>query len=88
MGIVIAPVPVTGLAANFSPMPRMAPPPLGSEIEGASARLAAVPAFSLRGALGSDPHEGGCCKSLVNDSHYQDARSEVKPIFDRSKFGN
>jgi hypothetical protein len=29
------PVPVTGLAANFSPMPRIAPPPLGSEIAGA-----------------------------------------------------
>lgn len=29
------PVPVMGFAANFSPMPRMAPPPLGKEIEGA-----------------------------------------------------
>src|SRR5436190_7790013 len=29
IGTVIEPVPVTGLAANFSPMPRMAPPPLG-----------------------------------------------------------
>src|SRR5438034_10785651 len=28
-GTVIEPEPVTGLAANFSPMPRMAPPPLG-----------------------------------------------------------
>jgi hypothetical protein len=35
MGTVIEPVPVTGLAANFSPMPRTAPPPLGSEIAGA-----------------------------------------------------
>src|SRR5258708_11174256 len=35
MGTVSDPVPVTGLAANFSPMPRMAPPPLGSEREGA-----------------------------------------------------
>src|SRR5438876_11331349 len=34
-GTVIVPVPVTGLAANFSPMPRIAPPPLGSEITGA-----------------------------------------------------
>ena len=32
---VIEPVPVTGLAANFSPMPRMAPPPLGKLIAGA-----------------------------------------------------
>ena len=29
-------VPVTGFAANFSPMPRMAPPPLGKEIAGAA----------------------------------------------------
>ena len=34
MGIVIDPVPVTGLAANFSAMPRIAPPPLGNEIVG------------------------------------------------------
>ena len=34
MGTVIEPVPVTGLAANFSPMPRIAPPPLGNEIAG------------------------------------------------------
>jgi hypothetical protein len=29
----IEPVPVTGLAANFSPIPRMAPPPLGNWID-------------------------------------------------------
>jgi hypothetical protein len=34
IGTNIEQVPVTGLAANFSPIPRMAPPPLGSEIEG------------------------------------------------------
>ncbi len=28
------PVPVTGFAANFSPMPRMDPPPLGIEMAG------------------------------------------------------
>src|SRR3990170_316369 len=33
-GTDMEPVPVTGLAANFSPMPRMAPPPLGREITG------------------------------------------------------
>src|SRR5258708_14995869 len=33
------PVPVTGLAANFSPIPRIAPPPLGNEIVGGAARL-------------------------------------------------
>jgi hypothetical protein len=36
MGTLIEPVPVTGLAANFSPMPRMAPPPLGREMDGAA----------------------------------------------------
>jgi hypothetical protein len=35
MGTVIEPVPVTGLAANFSPIPQIAPPPLGKEITGA-----------------------------------------------------
>ena len=35
MGTVIEPVPVTGLAANFSPMPRIAPPPFGRVIDGA-----------------------------------------------------
>jgi hypothetical protein len=34
MGTAIEPVPVTGLAANFSPIPRIAPPPLGSEMDG------------------------------------------------------
>jgi hypothetical protein len=34
MGTLIDPVPVTGFAANFSPMPRIAPPPLGREMEG------------------------------------------------------
>ena len=36
IGTVIEPVPVTGFAANFSPMPRIAPPPLGREILGAA----------------------------------------------------
>ena len=35
IGTDIDPVPVTGLAANFSPIPRIAPPPLGSTIDGA-----------------------------------------------------
>src|SRR5215813_12501388 len=35
IGTVMDPVPVTGLAANCSPMPRIAPPPLGREIVGA-----------------------------------------------------
>jgi hypothetical protein len=34
IGIDIEADPVTGFAANFSPTPRMAPPPFGSEIAG------------------------------------------------------
>ena len=34
---------MTGLAANFSPMPRIAPPPLGREIEGAAGVAEALP---------------------------------------------
>src|SRR5215467_6882744 len=34
MGTLSDPVPVTGLVENFSPMPRIAPPPLGSESVG------------------------------------------------------
>jgi len=34
IGTLIEPVPVTGLAANFSPIPRIAPPPFGREIAG------------------------------------------------------
>src|SRR4051812_36618242 len=43
MGIDIEPVPLTGLAANFSPMPRMAPPPLGKTIAGAEIGKAPCP---------------------------------------------
>ena len=35
MGMLNDPVPVAGLAENFSPMARMAPPPLGSDGSGA-----------------------------------------------------
>lgn len=35
MGTLSDAVPVAGFAVNFSPMSRIAPPPLGSEIEGA-----------------------------------------------------
>jgi hypothetical protein len=36
-GTVSDPVPVTGLAANSSPIPLMAPPPLGREMAGGEA---------------------------------------------------
>ena len=48
MGTLSEPVPVTGLAVNFSSMPRMAPPPLGRLICGATngeaAAVEALPA--------------------------------------------
>src|SRR5215204_5616206 len=34
IGTVREPVPVTGFAANFSPIPRMAPPPFGRDMAG------------------------------------------------------
>jgi hypothetical protein len=34
MGTLRKPVPVTGLAENFSPIPRIALPPFGSDIAG------------------------------------------------------
>jgi hypothetical protein len=34
MGTASEPVPVTAFAVNFSPIPRIAPPPFGSEICG------------------------------------------------------
>ena len=36
IGTLIEPVPVTGFAANFSPIPRIAPPPFGRDIDGAA----------------------------------------------------
>lgn len=42
MGTLNEPVPVTGLAENLSPMPRMAPPPLGKEMAGAEGALVSV----------------------------------------------
>ncbi len=43
IGTVIEPVPVTELAANFSPIPRTAPPPLGSSRFGAATVNVASP---------------------------------------------
>src|SRR5215213_508620 len=46
----MAPVPETGLAVNFSPMPRMAPPPLGRLTVGArTSKLEGVAEFSPAG---------------------------------------
>jgi hypothetical protein len=44
MGTLSEPVPVTGFAVNFSPMPRIAPPPLGSVRVGICRLLAALAA--------------------------------------------
>jgi len=54
IGTVIEPVPVTGFAANFSPMPRIASPPLGREMEGAE-----IWKLSLPPALPFEPP--ACC---------------------------
>lgn len=51
IGIVKFPVPVTGLAANFSPMPRIAPPPFGSAIAG-GVEVAALDSFVASLAAG------------------------------------
>jgi hypothetical protein len=54
-------VPVVGLAANFSPMPRMAPPPRGCVIAGGANGDGEVAGLSPPGgdALGEDV--GGLC---------------------------
>jgi hypothetical protein len=56
MGTLSEPVPVTRLVANFSPIPRMAPPPLGRDMAvWLSLPLAPVP---LLGLLPSGRKEG------------------------------
>ena len=45
------PVPVRGLAENFSPMPRIAPPPFGSEIAGGVAVDPFAGAFDAASAV-------------------------------------
>ena len=74
------PVPVTGFAENFSPMPRMAPPPLGSEIDGGvEAEALEVPEFpaafplfcpsvaAVLGAADAEPASGpmACCEVFI-----------------------
>src|SRR5215204_714063 len=55
IGTDMEPVPLTGLAANFSPMPRMAPPPFGSEIDGRM-RCAGLCRWHLAFVLGHAVH--------------------------------
>ena len=47
---------MTGLAANFSPMPRIAPPPLGRQIAGGESRNAVSVLSSSSPAVGRWPH--------------------------------
>ena len=54
MGIDIAPVPVTGLAENFSPIPLMPPPPLGSETVGGESRKALASLLSEPSRRGAE----------------------------------
>ena len=51
MGTDTEPVPLTGLAANFSPMPRMAPPPLGSSTRGDAIANERLPPSPCRTSL-------------------------------------
>src|SRR5260370_4958066 len=59
IGTVSDPVPVTGLAANFSPMPRIAPPPFGREGDGTGLGFCAFPSSVVpalaRALLTNDP---------------------------------
>src|SRR5271155_1234003 len=61
MGTVSDPVPVAGLAANFSPIPRIAPPPLGRlSCGGATANCRSGPV-----ALASD----GSLSDIIHSAH-------------------
>src|SRR5829696_6226057 len=65
MGTLREPVPVTGLAENFSPIPRMAPPPLGNDMVGGDERVRSIlpswasspPEPAERGVPEEAPHE-------------------------------
>src|SRR5215207_9410800 len=65
MGTLSDPVPVTGLAENFSPIPRIAPPPLGSDMGGRaelpSPTACGAPALSPRCPDGGICAPKGCC---------------------------
>src|SRR5436190_702190 len=75
MGTVIEPVPVTGLAANFSPMPRMAPPPVGSDTVGAETRNAsdALPSAGAREFRSAEPPRVPADEELSGDCWLIDA---------------
>src|SRR5260370_15874652 len=47
IGTVSDPVPVIGLTANFSPMPRIAPPPFGREGDGSGLGFSAFPSSEV-----------------------------------------
>src|ERR1022692_4792576 len=64
MGTVTDPVPVTGLAANLSPSPRIAPPPFGRLICGATA---AGPAAGARVLSADGSDDGLAITSLQAD---------------------
>src|SRR5258708_34762212 len=65
IGTLIDPVPVTGLAPNFSPIPRIAPPPFGRDSCGpliAKSWLEDLPSSGLRFSSGATTpsFHGGC----------------------------
>ena len=55
MGTLSEPVQVAGLASNFSPIPRMAPLPLGGDMAGGYEKTPLVPPWT------SDPLEAVVC---------------------------
>lgn len=75
-GIVNDPVPVTGLAENFSPMPRIAPPPFGNAIAG-GVEAAALDSFAVPLAAGAlnDASEAATCGEALGLS--RSLRNEI-----------
>jgi hypothetical protein len=89
-GTVIDPVPVTEFTENFSPMARIAPPPLGSEIGGVDSsrdqRMVSVPGpprvFALLDRqIGSAPltHRMCGCRPTVSGSLARQGTSILPP---------
>jgi hypothetical protein len=69
-------VPVTGLAENFSPIPRIAPPPFGSSIAGGVGAAAFdVPLDPLSAALAVAVDALGAAGAVTGDEVFVFSRS-------------
>jgi hypothetical protein len=92
IGTLIEPIPVTRLAANFSPTPRMAPPPLGREMAGAEIWLLSKAASQEPPSLLLPPCRwlsnintslvGYCCLLPSSKLNYSLARWPAQPHSD------